>query len=453
MAPGSPGPGVPKGSSFESLVEVSVVYRSPGVGLARSTFNFITLIIGGGLLAWPSIFRMCGWLGGCIALCVVCVLAQSTMALMVKCAIVFDTLSYEETCRAVWGPPGYYIVALSCYLLEFGVLVTYWVALGDLAEPFVSHFYTARGPNTKVVSQLVLAAMMLPPCFLANLGNKPAWSYINYTFILIALTSLMYLSHHPECWQKLGPTSGPDWRRPVKTSVWPCWGALAFTFCVHDSVFAVYQNLDNGTFERWNIVCSGALWSTVILMISSGLAIYSGLGESTQVDVTLNFKDVPLILALRAMLVFIIAITWIYLQQVARKYLHSLVMPLTHRRWLTPNEVYMMSCSQLFFFTSVQFGVTLILGIYIRNLALPMALTGMFAQSLVAFVIPPCLLLTTMWRGRRSLGYSRLQETYFCFVLLVGIVSCTLGAWACWDEYASATSAVGHGREDKYPST
>jgi hypothetical protein len=78
-------------------------------------------------------------------------------------------------------------------------------------------------------------------------------------------------------------------------------------------------------------------------------------------------------------------------------------------------------------FTFVQFAVTLALGLAVTDLGLPMALTGVFAQALAAFVIPPCLLFTLSRQGQ-TVGYTRIQMAGFGGVLIFGVSCCTFGA-------------------------
>lgn len=413
-----------KSAAVDLLPDGHVLW-SGGVSMPRSIFNFTALIIGGGLLGWPYTFKLCGWLGALCCLLLVCGFAESTMRLMVNCAIHLRTLSYEETCCAVWGQLGYYLVALSCYMIDFGVLVSYWVALGDLAWPLARCFgWHTSGWKVKVV----LAAFMLPFSFLRNLGKLPYWSYINYGLILFAALSTLSLAFNNS------DLAEPDYT-PIKDAFWPSLGTLSFTFVNHDSVFAIAQNLEDLTKQRWAVVCGISMWSTMLLTALVGMPVYFALGEATLSDITMNFPlDSPLMNVVRFALTISLAMTWLYLQQVGRKFLHSLVMPMLRCRVLSPGESYHMSRAEIVAFTSVQFGVTLYLGCIIEDLGLPMALTGVFAQAMAAFVIPPCLLLTLSRRGH-DCGYTSLQHGYYVAILIFGIVSCTLGVNATLDHY------------------
>ena len=152
--------------------------------MGKSIFNFMAIIIGGGVLGWPNAFKLCGWFGGLICLLIVCAFAESTMCLMVNIGVTMRTMSYEETCCAVWGSMGFFGVALTCYLIVFGVLVSYWVALGTLATPLVASLL--QRPVTVTAVKLGLAAVMLPVCFFRNIGKLPGWSYLCYALILFA---------------------------------------------------------------------------------------------------------------------------------------------------------------------------------------------------------------------------------------------------------------------------
>mmetsp|Transcript_20988 Transcript_20988/g.45389 ORF Transcript_20988/g.45389 Transcript_20988/m.45389 type:complete len:449 (-) Transcript_20988:525-1871(-) len=401
---------------WDSFVGVSIVRRGPGVGMVKSIFNFVSLIIGGGMLCWPKLFKLCGWLGAIVCLCTICLFAETTMTLMVNCAIAYDTLSYEETCRAAFGPCGYYIVALACYLMEFGVLVTYWTALEELTCPLLSEL----GNHSQVVIKLSFAAIMLPFCYVRNLGQLPAWSYISCFLNMCVAVIIVALSFENR-------PQGDIETKAVNSEIWPSLGIIAFTFCNHDSVFTIYQNLKDASSERWGIVTKVCLWSTVGLMLCTGLPIYLNLGTTVQVDITDNLGSSPTTQVLRAVMSVNLGMAWVYMQQVSRKYLHSLVMPCLRRRALGPDEVYEMSYGELVAFTTVQFGVTLLLAVYVPDLGWPMALTGLFAQSITAFLIPPVLLWTTLRRGR-DVGYNNIQLLWFFIVFLFGVLSCTLGS-------------------------
>mmetsp|Transcript_31074 Transcript_31074/g.88682 ORF Transcript_31074/g.88682 Transcript_31074/m.88682 type:complete len:447 (-) Transcript_31074:167-1507(-) len=418
---------------------------TPSVGLAKSIFNFTTLIIGGGLLGWPNSFRLCGWLGGAICLAVCCLFAETTMCLMVNIAIDRRTRSYEETCCAIWGRAGYYVITITCYLMDFGILVTYWVALGDLLAPAAESIFQSSASGVRLRVKIVLGAVMLLPCYLRNLGEIPGWSYINYSLIVFGLFSMLALSGHQatadfnkNSIEPKGLPTAADWTS-IKPDLWPSLGTLAFTFCTHDCVFMIYSTLQDGTSKRWAATCKTAMWSTVVLMVATGLPIYFALGDKVSSDLTVNFPDSPWMRVVRCALAVSIGMTWVYLQQVARKFLHSLAMPFVRGRPLTEEESYHMSGRQLFVFTSVQFAATWALGLCIEDLGLPMALTGVFAQSLAAFVIPPCLLFTECWRrGGNVCGYSFLAKVYFCVVLLFGVTSCTLGVHSTIASYTTA---------------
>jgi hypothetical protein len=78
-------------------------------------------------------------------------------------------------------------------------------------------------------------------------------------------------------------------------------------------------------------------------------------------------------------------------------------------------------------FTTIQFVVTFGLGLAVTDLGLPMALTGVFAQALAAFVIPPCLLFTLSRQGQNA-GYTRGHMAGFAGILIFGVSCCTFVA-------------------------
>jgi len=416
--------------------------QNGGVGLFKSIFNFSTLIIGGGLLGWPSTFALCGWLGGAFCLVFMCLFAQSTMVVMVAIGMHLGTISYEETCCAVWGRRGFYAVAITCLLIDFGVIVSYMVALGDIATPLVHEFVPS---STNIVDlqmwvKVAFSLVMLPVAYSRNFGKLPGWSYVQYAFILFSSFAMLAMSFNSSTANFNRDHVKPEGvplktdTTEIKAGLWPSLGVLAFTYVNHDSVFTIVQSLYRPSVRRWTIVCRTSMWSTVLLTLAVGLPIYIVFGVKTSSDIVDNFPRSPVMITVRFCLVCVLAMTCLYLQQVGRKYLHSIVMPFMRRRALTPSESYNMSILELVVFTTFFFAAAVVTATVTEDLGLPMALTGVFANSLAAFVIPPCLLLTMASHGD-PVGYSKLNLYYYGFILLFGIVSCTLGVYSTLQHY------------------
>jgi len=350
---------------------------------------------------------------------------------MVNCGIKLKTMSYEESCSAVWGRPGYYVVALVCFLIDFGVLVAYFVAMGSLAGPIATDYFSiTEAVETKV--KLAAAVVMLPPSYLRSLGDIPGWSYVSYAMILFGSFSMLYLAFSDSTQEfnkvHVAPLNVPvetDWSW-VKGGIWQAIGTIAFTFAIHDCVFSIFKSLKDGTRERWSFVCYTALATTTALILAIGVPIYLALGDKVDSNITKNFPSGPLMNAVRGAIFVCVIITWVYVQHVGRKYLHSLVMPLVRCRPLTSSETYTMSAPELAVFTTVIFVAALCLGIMCEDLGIPMSLTGIFAQSLSAFVIPPCLVFTMVRQGQNP-GYSTIELGFLAVILVFGLVSCTLG--------------------------
>lgn len=303
--------------------------------------------------------------------------------------------------------------------------------MGSLAGPIATDYFSiTEDVETKV--KLAAAVVMLPPSYLRSLGDIPGWSYVSYGMIVFGSFSMLYLAFSDSTQEfnktNVAPLNVPvetDWRW-VKGGIWQAVGTIAFTFAIHDCVFSIFKSLKEGTRQQWSFVCYTALWSTTALILAIGVPIYFALGDKVASEITANFPSGPLMNAVRGAIFVCIIITWIYVQHVGRKYLHSLVMPLVRCRPLTSSETYTMSVPELAVFTTVIFVAALYLGVAVKDLGIPMSLTGIFAQSLSAFVIPPCLVFTMVRQGQNP-GYNKMQLGFLGAILLFGLVSCTLG--------------------------
>jgi amino acid permease len=110
--------------------------------------------VGSVVLSLPQAFAECGWLGGCLVLCLVAALADASLRALVDAARLVGEKTYEAAGEALLGPRGGALVRVSLVVLLFGSLVSLQIIVADeltpvaealLVDPRVANRHHAAG--------------------------------------------------------------------------------------------------------------------------------------------------------------------------------------------------------------------------------------------------------------------------------------------------------------------
>merc|ERR1719204_1508078 len=101
--------------------------------MSRVLYNMLNALIGGGIVGLASIYKQCGIVGGCLLMLLFAILCTYTLSLLVQCAHLSRVADYEKLCEHCFGLPGYLCVCISLLLVDFGVMLSYLIILGDAA--------------------------------------------------------------------------------------------------------------------------------------------------------------------------------------------------------------------------------------------------------------------------------------------------------------------------------
>ena len=110
--------------------------------------------VGSVVLSLPQAFAECGWLGGCLVLCLVAALADASLRALVDAARLVGAKTYEAAGEALLGPRGGALVRVSLVVLLFGSLVSLQIIVADeltpvaealLVDPRVANRHHAAG--------------------------------------------------------------------------------------------------------------------------------------------------------------------------------------------------------------------------------------------------------------------------------------------------------------------
>ena len=121
---------------------------------ATSALSLTMTAVGSVVLSLPQAFAECGWLGGCLVLCLVAALADASLRALVDAARLVGAKTYEAAGEALLGPRGGALVRVSLVVLLFGSLVSLQIIVADeltpvaealLVDPRVANRHHAAG--------------------------------------------------------------------------------------------------------------------------------------------------------------------------------------------------------------------------------------------------------------------------------------------------------------------
>jgi hypothetical protein len=128
------------GSEVDALAST---LAPPGRGgwqgsLWGTAFNMCSAILGAGALSLPHAVSAMGLVPALVLLLLTAAATHYSVVLLVSVIVATGTRSFEELTRQVFGRLNGRLVELSIVVFQFGTLVAYTVAIGDILHPLVS---------------------------------------------------------------------------------------------------------------------------------------------------------------------------------------------------------------------------------------------------------------------------------------------------------------------------
>ena len=154
-----------------------------------TVFNMCSAILGAGALALPRAMSAMGLVPGVILLVLTACATHYSIVLLVSACVATGTESFEDLTRHVFGRWNGRLVELSIIVFQYGTLVAYTVAIGDILQPIVELQSVAeRFPwlTRDVVIVLFWSVLMLPLSFVERVSSLQCTS-------LFGVLALIYL--------------------------------------------------------------------------------------------------------------------------------------------------------------------------------------------------------------------------------------------------------------------
>jgi amino acid permease len=268
-------------------------------GVRQSMFTLISAAIGGGILCLPYVFSMVGLFNGILLLGITAWLAFLTMRMLLLSAVRTNIFSYGKlfahaTGSRLAGP------VLDCITISFGfgVVVAYFVFLGDFVPPIFELAGIQADRNRCILGTCCFAIPFVFPHRLSALRNITP----------IATLALVFTSLVVFC-KSFGFSfeSGPVEYFKYSPSVLKAFTIAVSSFICHTNVVSVAGELISPSHSRADKVAFRAAFVQLAMYLTISVCGYISFGDSIQQNFIRNYSDDDkLITACRIVLTFTI---------------------------------------------------------------------------------------------------------------------------------------------------
>lgn len=269
-------------------------------GVRQSIFTLISSALGGGIMCLPYVMLLGGWLLGVLMLSVAAVAAYYSMKILFLCATKTGIYSYGALLSHATSPLAGPILDVVIVLYGSGVVIAYYVFLGD----FLPSLGTAVG--VEILSNrtvcLVLCGLMAIPFALPR--KLSALQHIApVSTIALVLTAIVAIVRIPRMRSELTPEASHLDVGLLGLHLLKCFTISIFAFICHMNVVSVAGELIHPTVPRASKIAFRAAATQLIFYILIGISGYVSFGQTTHQNFITNYPiDDALIILCRFLL-------------------------------------------------------------------------------------------------------------------------------------------------------
>ena len=270
------------------------------VGIFASVMILCGTLMGAGILAFPYAFSLVGLNLGLIITLISLLCGIYALRLLIRLAFTLNVNSYEELGSIIYAKHGANIVALLMFILTFGCLVAYLDIIAD-ASTFAldsllddnDHFYAKR----EFILIISLTFILIPLCLLKNISQLEKASYIAVGILCIFALFLVIYSIVDLI------TEGHKHREPgekiqffnLNWNIFESLSIICLAFAAPSSIFPIYHDLKNATYNRMSSVIIYGLLIAGIAYMLTGYFGYVVFGQNVAGDVLNSLPEHPAI--------------------------------------------------------------------------------------------------------------------------------------------------------------
>ena len=403
----------------------------PGASVASSVSGLTNTILGAGMLALPHAFSEMGWLLGSI-LTLLCAASTLLGLYLLKLSTIkmggaksFFDLGHRILPKYVWAFDA--LISFKC----FGVTISYLIICGNLMPQVMKSLVHAFGSDasqlptileSKVFWILVLLALLSPMCYVRELHSMKLIGYLNIGAVGYLLLILTYFAISPHANAQLPPAGELHAIR---------WGMgmvrtfpiLVFAYTCAQNIISVYNELQDSTLERSNLVNVVSIGFSAITYLFVGLIGYLTFGSSVADNIIAMYPDQGLFVCIGKICVIILTLSSYPVQLYpSRASFISLIQTyvfwrtristapdehssLVDRESQSPANVWPVTEWRWRIITTVLIVVGVIIAVCVDNLSVVLGFVGAIGGTTVSFILPSLIYLHLFHEESHSTMY------------------------------------------------
>ncbi|CAO3598246.1 unnamed protein product [Absidia cylindrospora] len=366
--------------------EESKFYRLPTEGgtIFASFLNMANSIVGAGIISIPYSIKEAGFGMGILLLMVLTVVVDWTIRLLMYNGKLAGRTTYQDLLQFAFGRPGLIAISIFQFVFAFGGMCAYCVIIGDT----IPHVIRSLFPSIEQTPVLwIFANRNLCIAFFTLFVSYPLSLYRDISKLAktsaLALVAIVFITvsvavEGPKVPSEL--RGSPEHRFDfMRDEVFQGIAVISFAFVCHHNSFLIFGSLKQPSLNRFASVTHWSMGIAFLTCIILGLSGYLVFTDNTAGDILNNFPSDNVFINIARLAFGLNMFTTIPLETfVCREVLET---------FFWPSKAF--DLKRHFFLTSILTLIALTISLLTCNLGIVLELTGAFAATSLAYVLPP----------------------------------------------------------------
>eukprot|EP01084_Bolivina_argentea_P047649 87823_1 len=169
-------------SSYSSKSKPKLKGESSITGVG---FNLLNALVGAGVLATPDAYSKCGIFGGVGLMAFFAVICTYTLNLLIIAGHRMNIVNYEDLGYECYGYFGFFSVSLCMFLLDYGVLLTCLIIIGDCGESIASIWGFNSYVDRQIIILLIAFFIIFPLCLRRDIAHIELFSFFKICALIL----------------------------------------------------------------------------------------------------------------------------------------------------------------------------------------------------------------------------------------------------------------------------
>jgi len=414
--------------------------------LSGVTFNLINALLGVGILAMPYSYAKCGIIGGMALMLLFAILCTYTLNLLIIAGQHKKVINYEDLGYECYGYGGYIAVSLCMFLLDYGVMITCLIIIGD-GSSAIMQVWGISGLFARRMEILVVSIFIIFPLTLQrDISKIEFFSFLKVLALTLVTVVIIY-----DCFVRFEEVSSALHAQQGRIKWFDingipfALGIFAFAFVCHDTAFLYYNSLYNPTIWRWTRLSLGGIGSAMVISVLLSIPAYLTFTEQTQGNILNNYEiSSVLIIIVRVLYILCMALTYPIPLFIVRHIVYEAYTRWKYRKLQRSmhdlearisSGIKDTSLKNHLLFSCTAFFSSLAISMFIDNLGVAMSVIGSLSSVNLAFVFPCAFYLNTVQYDWRFWKYDTLKLQCDAFLswyppALLGIFGVFIGIYS-----------------------